>query len=1039
MGRSETEFLTELGAKRAKLVEGLHENDAYEGFLSLLTQLYPDEAHFIYELLQNAEDARARKVRFTLTQDELCFEHDGPRLFSEADVEAITNVGRSLKRDDLTQIGKFGVGFKAVFAYTDSPIVRSGAFHFQISHLFCPTAIDDGSGPLDGTLFRFVLRGDLKSRDVAHAEILQGLASLTSETLLFLDWIEEIRWEGDGLSGCLRRSHPGSDSAVVVVEGPSEGDVLRWLRLDRELDDFGGQRVSVAFALESNGSNAQDDPSAASVQPVDGRLFVFFPLVKEITKLRFHVNGPFSSTVARDSIPTALPENQQLIKACAELIAASLDEIRERGLLTASFLDVLPSSTDELGEFYAPIHGAIVDAMETRPLVPTSSKGHAPGVTLLAGAGPIREVFTPDLLPFITGRTGAQLQWAVGMPEGGRGAAVLSDVGVAPFGWSELDEAVSVRLGDGSDDESAAWLASRSHSWMQRFYALLCDVVARVSYPECTIAEIIRLEDGSHRRSSQWRGLVHFPPTSGISVPLETFRVVARAVLDAGSQVTREKAVRFLKAAGVKEIGTEEEIRALVRSCYGGGELSHGLSEHLSHLKRFVAFWSETGKVSAFAGGRLFLDRSGGWLRSASEICVDEPYVNTGLAQVFELLDPDEPKRLALWEGYEEEVPGVQDFAMALGAIRIFPIEEQEVTQTHRDWRELAQDWRRRGVRRTHTGRSSDFFIARLADVAALQDVGASLVLWRSLSRAPQKVLEAVFRPNRQYPLRRAPSSLVYALREVAWVPDRDGVFHRPLDVSSESLHATFRIAKRDERWLEAVGFGANAVRAKAEKRQRREAAELLGIPEEGLSLLNGIGSLPDAARSAFLREAEGLMADYFDPAFPERTPRNRDRRASKVGQRAAEAEQRRYESRSRRVRASGTQAKEQARVYLRDLYSEDGVMYCQVCEGEMPFKLRNGLYYFEAVMALDLDSEHRENHLALCPVCAAKFRYAREGGDGPLLEAIDRGDLEVGILLADTDDSVRFVEVHMADLAAVLDVVRGPEWRSPEDDEAID
>ena len=81
-----------------------------------MTELYPENAHFIYELLQNAEDAQASVVWFRVADDNLTFEHDGKKLFNSKNVESITSIGVSPKRDDPTSIGKFGVGFKAVFA-----------------------------------------------------------------------------------------------------------------------------------------------------------------------------------------------------------------------------------------------------------------------------------------------------------------------------------------------------------------------------------------------------------------------------------------------------------------------------------------------------------------------------------------------------------------------------------------------------------------------------------------------------------------------------------------------------------------------------------------------------------------------------------------------------------------------------------------------------------------------------------------------------------------------------------------------------------
>ena len=85
--------------------------------LSFLGRLYTDRTHFIFELLQNAEDAGASKVLFQLAEDRLEVLHDG-RLFNEQDVRGICGVGEGTKTEDLTQIGKFGIGFKSVYAYT---------------------------------------------------------------------------------------------------------------------------------------------------------------------------------------------------------------------------------------------------------------------------------------------------------------------------------------------------------------------------------------------------------------------------------------------------------------------------------------------------------------------------------------------------------------------------------------------------------------------------------------------------------------------------------------------------------------------------------------------------------------------------------------------------------------------------------------------------------------------------------------------------------------------------------------------------------
>src|ERR1700727_903361 len=107
-------FLDALIQRRRKFLDGLDANKG-DVNLDIFEDFYPDRAHFVYELLQNAEDAGETQVTFTLEEDRLVCEHDGLRTFTEADVSAITGIHNSTKAETQDQIGKFGVGFKSVF------------------------------------------------------------------------------------------------------------------------------------------------------------------------------------------------------------------------------------------------------------------------------------------------------------------------------------------------------------------------------------------------------------------------------------------------------------------------------------------------------------------------------------------------------------------------------------------------------------------------------------------------------------------------------------------------------------------------------------------------------------------------------------------------------------------------------------------------------------------------------------------------------------------------------------------------------------
>uniref|UniRef100_A0A1X7T561 Sacsin/Nov domain-containing protein n=1 Tax=Amphimedon queenslandica TaxID=400682 RepID=A0A1X7T561_AMPQE len=103
-----------------------------------ILQEYPLDATFLKELLQNADDAKATKIRVILDKrqhkkekvpsEEWGKELQGPALlvwndkeFSDADLEGIQKLGLGSKRDDDESIGQFGIGFNVAYHLTDCP------------------------------------------------------------------------------------------------------------------------------------------------------------------------------------------------------------------------------------------------------------------------------------------------------------------------------------------------------------------------------------------------------------------------------------------------------------------------------------------------------------------------------------------------------------------------------------------------------------------------------------------------------------------------------------------------------------------------------------------------------------------------------------------------------------------------------------------------------------------------------------------------------------------------------------------------------
>ena len=127
----------------------------------LLANMYAERNHFIFELLQNAEDAIGRRgqswdgeksVSVDLKPNRLEVSHYGDP-FNESDVEGICGIGKSTKSQDLTEIGRFGIGFKSVYAFTDRPEIHSGDEHFAIESHVLPRTIDPVGEDRDATTF----------------------------------------------------------------------------------------------------------------------------------------------------------------------------------------------------------------------------------------------------------------------------------------------------------------------------------------------------------------------------------------------------------------------------------------------------------------------------------------------------------------------------------------------------------------------------------------------------------------------------------------------------------------------------------------------------------------------------------------------------------------------------------------------------------------------------------------------------------------------------------------------------------------------
>jgi hypothetical protein len=216
--------LNTLIENRRELVTALKKNNDKSHEL-LAEGLYKRKAHFITELLQNAEDEGAHTVSFVLDDKELIFSHDSSNYFDFADIQSISNFGDNQKKKDKPNaIGRFGIGFKSVYSITDIPRIVSGDFDVTITEM-CVPENNNPENTFCGTKIILPFRPG-ESKTIANF-LEKEFKILDIHYLLFLSNINSIKWKTSNASGKYERIVVGdnrfvelyADNKTVILAG----------------------------------------------------------------------------------------------------------------------------------------------------------------------------------------------------------------------------------------------------------------------------------------------------------------------------------------------------------------------------------------------------------------------------------------------------------------------------------------------------------------------------------------------------------------------------------------------------------------------------------------------------------------------------------------------------------------------------------------------------------------------------------------------------------------------------------------------------
>ncbi len=757
----------------------------------LLADRYDERTHFIFELLQNAEDALARRtgwqgsraVSFDLKETSLRVSHYGSP-FDEADVRGICGIAESTK--NINEIGRFGIGFKSVYAFTQRPEIYSGSEAFAIEKFVWPITISTIDRDTDETVIQIPFKPTDSS---AQDEIADGLRRLGIYGLLFLHQIDEISWNvEDGASGQYLREAKDVDSNVrrVMIIGQQDGEDERdeeWMVFSRFVDtDDGSQARPVEIAF----SCIQDELARSRrIRRVErSPLVVFFPTVVE-THLGFLVQGPYRTTPSRDNIPKDDDWNRHLVNETSSLLREALYWLRDNDFLDTDVLRCLPldpAKFDDTSRFKSLFEGT-KDALSSESLLPCFDRGYvAASRARLGRTQELRELFNPTQLMDLYEKE-HELIWLSADITPDR-VPDLYDYLREELAVIELTpESIIRRL-------NRVFLEAQPDEWILRLYEFLNDRPALRRLLSGSMP-LVRLENGSHIPARTDGRLSVFLPTEAAT----GFPTVRRSVC------ATEPARSFLQSLGLKEPDLVDDVIENVLPMYRKDEIAIGDTKYEADIRRILsAFGTDsdtqrkrlinelkrTAFVKVFDAG----DRSERYAEPGEVYLASERLKNL-FEGVVGILFVDDSQPCLCGENIRELLERC-DAVRYLRPISDFSYEYEE----RRKLREKAghpetsgqkdrvTDWTLKGLKE---------LLEVLPKLDANRQKDVSRLLWRELAHLEERRGKSLFTADYSWThygsySQQFDAAFVRWLNDTCWVPDADGELQYPKFVLFDSL-----------------------------------------------------------------------------------------------------------------------------------------------------------------------------------------------------------------------------------------------------------
>ncbi len=373
-----SEFM--IGPDKLRIQDSLNESITH-----LALSLYKKTAHFILELIQNAEDNQySEEVEPTLIFNLLDQDpsgtpnSDGALLiknneygFKSEHVSALCAVGKSTKQDKSQgYIGEKGIGFKSVFMVTSQPHIFSGEYQFKFMEnsdpevrfqYIVPTWVNERFEVVNDVVNKTCILLPLKNTERKLVE--EQLGQIAPETILFLKKIKGLQIQKNGHE---HTKVSRIDQRKPLVEiGTHQGDAIYWLIekdylvpaevQEEKREGINNRVVSVAFPLESSFSTQET-------------IYAFLPTSVQ-SGFNFLVNADFILAANRENILEDLPWNRWLRDCITSTFLETFKKLLKKKEYRFHPYRHIPLSETNRDSFFQPVVDNIITGLKAEEIV----------------------------------------------------------------------------------------------------------------------------------------------------------------------------------------------------------------------------------------------------------------------------------------------------------------------------------------------------------------------------------------------------------------------------------------------------------------------------------------------------------------------------------------------------------------------------------------------------------------------------------------------------------------------------------------------